>query len=262
MTTETAEPKWLAQARLHVGVKEAKGDKHNPAILEFFRVVGHPEIDNDETAWCAGFVGAMLKTAGFPIPPVAVNLAARSYQHYGKPLDEPRVGCIAVFKRGKSSWQGHVGFVVDWDDTHIRLLGGNQGNAVSIAAFPRTDLLAFRWPVAATAKDLEAAGSTEVKLAKKIKDTTLVVGGGAAVVKTVQETGVIEQAKDLTEGLGIGKGLLEGLQAVLTLVTSNGLVFVTAMSIAGYFLARHIMMKRIERHAAGVALSRTYDPDY
>ena len=62
--------------------------------------------------------------------------------------------------------------------------------------------------------------------------------------------------------LGVGKGLLEGLQAVLTLVTSNGLIFVTGLCVVGYFLARHIQMKRIERHARGVALSSTYDPNY
>jgi len=256
------DPKWLSQARLHIGVREHKGTKHNPAVLEFFRVVGHPEIAEDETAWCAAYVGAMLKTAGYPIPPTASNLLARSYTAYGKKIDGPQVGCIAVFQRGNSSWQGHVGFVVGWDDDSIELLGGNQGNAVSIAKFPRTQLLALRWPVAVDAKELEAAGSTEIALAKKIKDAAIVVGGGAAAIKTVQETGIVEQGKQLTDGLGVGKAVLEGLQSVLTLITANGLIFVTAMSIAGYFLARHIMMKRIERHAAGVALSATYDPDY
>jgi len=259
---DVTEPKWLSQARLHLGVKEHKGTRSNPAVLEFFRAVGHPEIDNDETAWCAAFAGAMLKTAGYPIPPATVNLAARSYQNYGRKLDEPRIGCIAVFKRGNSSWMGHVGFVVGWDDDHIELLGGNQGNAVSIAKYSRSQLLGFRWPVAVNAKELEAAGSTEMKLAKRIKDATLVVGGGSAVVKTVTETGVVDQAKELTEGLGVGRGLLEGLQAVLTLITSNGLLFVTGLCVIGYFLARHIQMQRIERHARGIALSATYDPGY
>lgn len=259
---DVTEPKWLEQARLHLGVKEHKGTRHNPAVLEFFRAVGHPEIDTDETAWCAAFVGAMLKTAGYPTTPVPVNLAARSYQQYGKPLSEPRIGCIAVFKRGNSSWMGHVGFVVGWDDDSIELLGGNQNNSVNIAKFSRMQLLALRWPVAADAKELEAAGSTEIKLAKQLKRVAVGVGTGAATIKTVTEVGVVEQAKEVTEGLGVGKGLLEGLQAVLTLITSNGLLFVTALAIGGWFLARHIAMKRIERHARGIALSPTYDPNY
>jgi hypothetical protein len=61
-------------------------------------------------------------------------------------LKEPALGAIATKKRGNSSWQGHVEFVVGACPTQIFLLGGNRGNAWSIAAFPRKEFTAFRWP--------------------------------------------------------------------------------------------------------------------
>ncbi|ABY28869.1 hypothetical protein [Methylorubrum extorquens] len=61
-------------------------------------------------------------------------------------LKELALGAIATKKRGNSSRQSHVGFVVGANPTQIFLLGGNQGDAWSIAAFPRKKFTSFRWP--------------------------------------------------------------------------------------------------------------------
>lgn len=74
------------------------------------------------------------------------SLAARSYEAWGVGLKEPALGAIATKKRANSSWQAHVDFVVGASTTRIFLLGGNQGDAWSIAAFPRKEFTAFRWP--------------------------------------------------------------------------------------------------------------------
>lgn len=43
---------------------------------------------------------------------------------------------------------GHVGFfVASLGDNHIRVLGGNQSDAVTIATFRRSSVLSYRWPV-------------------------------------------------------------------------------------------------------------------
>ena len=250
------EPKWLEHARLHVGTKEFKGTQANPAVLEFFKAVGHDEIDDDATSWCAAFVGAMLKLSGYPLPPKATNLLARSYLKYGKVLDAPRVGCIVVFWRGNpSSWQGHVGFYISEDEKHIYCLGGNQGNAVNITKYTKDRVLGYRWPIAVDAKELEAAGSTEMKTVRKIKETAVVVGTGAATIEAAKETGVVDQMKEITGGLDAGKVLLEGINEVVTLLTSNGLILVAGISLGGYLLARWWAQKRLERHAAGHPLS-------
>ena len=142
---KAGEPAWMAEARALVGLKEIVGSKHEPRIVQFFADAGHPWVKDDETAWCAAFVNAMLKRAGID---GTGSLAARSFLQWGEKLDKPRVGCIAVFWRGsKNSWQGHVGFYVGEEGSNILVLGGNQGNAVSIAKYPKSRLLGYRWPV-------------------------------------------------------------------------------------------------------------------
>lgn len=140
---EPDEPAWLTLAAFELGVKEGKGALNNPRVVALFADAGFPGIKQDSVAWCAAAVGAMLKRVG--IKPSG-SLAARSYENWGVGLAAPVLGCIATKKRGNSSWQGHVGFVVGANKTHIFLLGGNQGDAWSIAQFPRGEFTAYRWP--------------------------------------------------------------------------------------------------------------------
>lgn len=137
------DPLWLAEARRHLGVREWPGRRHNPAVLRFFKAAGFGGVRDDETPWCAAFVNAVLRDTGLP---GSGKLLARSFLAWGVPLDDPRPGAIAVLRRGRSTWQGHVGFVVDHDPTHLILLGGNQSNAVNLARYPRSKLLGLRWP--------------------------------------------------------------------------------------------------------------------
>lgn len=138
-----AEPGWLTLARAELGAVEGIGKSNNRTVVRYFADAGFAGIKDDETAWCAAFVGAELKRAGHK---PSGSLAARSYEKWGVGLAKPALGAIATKKRAGSSWQGHVGFVVGANDKSIILLGGNQGNAVSIASFPRSEFTAFRWP--------------------------------------------------------------------------------------------------------------------
>ena len=83
------------------------------------------------------------------MPHVQNPWAARSWLRCGYPMARPEVGCIVVFWRGEpDGWSGHVGFVVGQDgDGNLMVCGGNQGDAVSIAAFRRARVLGYRWPV-------------------------------------------------------------------------------------------------------------------
>jgi lysozyme family protein len=56
---------------------------------------------------------------------------------------------VAVLSRTADPALGHVGFVVGWTDGRLMLLGGNQGDAVTVAAFDRRRLLGLRRPAAA-----------------------------------------------------------------------------------------------------------------
>lgn len=133
---------WLVEAQKHLGVKEAPGANDNPAVVSFY-VAAVKQKYPDSVPWCAAFVGAMLEATGYR---GTGSLMARSYLQWGTALKTPKRGCVVVFKRGAAP-AGHVGFVDSWNPDIVRSLGGNQSNAVSIATFPRSSVLGFRWPV-------------------------------------------------------------------------------------------------------------------
>lgn len=142
--SQAGEPAWMDQARALVGLKEKPGSAHESRIVEFFAEAGHAWVKDDETAWCAAFANAMLKRAGVE---GTGKLNARSFLDWGAPLNKPRVGCVVVFSRGNpKGWQGHVGFYVGEDSRYIRVLGGNQSNAVTISRYSKSRLLGYRWP--------------------------------------------------------------------------------------------------------------------
>lgn len=156
---KVTEPAWFKLAVAEIGTVEGVGDLDNPKVLAYYRDAGHPEIDHDAVAWCAAFACAILERAGFRSPR---SLAARSFLQWGKELSEPYVGCIAVLSRGKSSWEGHVGFVAQWDEKNVWLVGGNQGDAVKVQAFPRSRVLGFREPITPENSRTIAAAKTSV----------------------------------------------------------------------------------------------------
>jgi uncharacterized protein (TIGR02594 family) len=150
------EPKWLTLARAELGVREGAGAANSPTVLKYYEDAGHPEVDHDDVAWCAAFVGAMLHRAGLPH---SGSLAARSYLTWGKAVAKPYPGCVAVFKRG-TGWQGHVAFYLSQGSKGITILGGNQGDAVSIMTMKPSDLLGYREPVAVgNSRTMRAGGA-------------------------------------------------------------------------------------------------------
>jgi len=134
------EPRWLTFARRYSGLREIKGKKHAPEIIEMWRVLKLPFTD-DETAWCAGYVGFVLESMG--IKSTRSGLA-RSYENWGVKLAKPVTGCIVTFKR---TGGGHVGFVVGRDAKgNIMVLGGNQSDAVNIKPFATSRVTGYWWP--------------------------------------------------------------------------------------------------------------------
>jgi uncharacterized protein (TIGR02594 family) len=136
---------WMSIARHLLGAREISGATDNPLIVEMFRLSGHKGVKDDETPWCAAFVGACLALSGFS---GTKRLNARSYLTFGQRLAQPRPGCIVVLWRGApNASTGHVGFFDHISNGRIYLLGGNQGDAVSIQGYPEERLLGYRWPV-------------------------------------------------------------------------------------------------------------------
>jgi uncharacterized protein (TIGR02594 family) len=137
------EPIWLRRARQEIGVSEIAGKQHSKRVLSYWELSKLPFRD-DETPWCAGFVGAMLEDCGIKSTRSGM---ARSYEKWGQPCGAIP-GAIVVFWRGsKSSGSGHVGFVTGKDQYgNIMVLGGNQSDAVNIKPFDTSRIVGYRWP--------------------------------------------------------------------------------------------------------------------
>lgn len=135
----TTEPLWVEEARSHIGLAEIPGKKHNYAILQWLAKLGAWWRD-DETPWCGTFVAHCLGAQGIALPKHWYR--ALAWADWGVAV-APRLGAVAVFERKGG---GHVGFLVGQTATAYAVLGGNQGNKVSIATLPKERLRATRWP--------------------------------------------------------------------------------------------------------------------
>jgi uncharacterized protein (TIGR02594 family) len=132
-----------ACSRLHdavsreLGVRECPGPEANPRILEYDR---HTSLraTSDEAAWCSALANFVVEGCGFP---GTGSAAAASWKDYGVELNEPIRGCLVV-------WEHHVAFCDHPNVSNgvVRVIGGNQGNAVSVARFS-TKGATYRSPV-------------------------------------------------------------------------------------------------------------------
>lgn len=143
-----SDPAWLVRARTYIGTREIPGMRHEPKIVQWWKAIKRGGIKDDETPWCAAFVGAMLEGVGI----VSSRFeSAKSYLNWGRAINQPVVGAIAVFTRDGG---GHVGFVTGVNGRgELLILGGNQGNEVNIRAFSRERLSGLRWPMAVPLPD-------------------------------------------------------------------------------------------------------------
>lgn len=147
--------KILKIAVAELGQKEISGPVDNPNIVNYAREAGFDWVDDDETPWCSIFVNWVAKKVGLKCSGKA---NARSWMLEGINVDTaPEPGDVVVFWRGsRDSWQGHVGFFFGFsiDGERVYCLGGNQGNQVSVSAYPIENVLGFR--------RLAASGVTEL----------------------------------------------------------------------------------------------------
>lgn len=136
-----------------VGTAEAAGAASNPMILAMLRL-DQSWPTADEVPWCSAFTNWIAWLLRLPR---SKDLRARSWLNVGMPiirLTEAQAGFdVVILKRGKGEQPGaetidapgHVAFYAAMHDhATVLLLGGNQGNGVSIAPFPVSDVLGVR----------------------------------------------------------------------------------------------------------------------
>jgi uncharacterized protein (TIGR02594 family) len=92
--------------------------------------------------WCATFLNLVLAKSGYA---GTGSDAAKSFASYGKRINEPTIGAIAVLTRGKRG--GHVGIVtgIDGNGNPI-IISGNHGHRVGEATYPRQRVIAYVMP--------------------------------------------------------------------------------------------------------------------
>lgn len=126
------------------GVKEIKGKYSNPRIMEMFTATGKEWVKDDATAWCSAYVNWVAITKGYE---ASGELNARSWLKVGESIekDDLKQGDIIIFWReSRRSWKGHVAFYIGEDEENYHVLGGNQGDTVKIAPYPKSRFLGAR----------------------------------------------------------------------------------------------------------------------
>ena len=141
------EPSWLLHGRKLVGTQEAAGTANSATILGWAKRLGAKVVgmiyNADSVPWCGLFVATCMSQAG--IAPTATAVRAKSWSTWGSRLRLDRLapGAVLVFDRPGG---GHVGFYIGEDASHFHVLGGNQGDKVSIMRLERSRCIAARWP--------------------------------------------------------------------------------------------------------------------
>lgn len=137
-------------AKRFLGVAEVEGMHSNPLVLAMLQLDARWPTD-DATPWCSAFLNFVAFVLGLPR---SKSLSARSWLGVGEPIElfsaRPE-NDVVILKRGNVSAPatdltapGHVGFFAGRAPGEVILLAGNQGNEVSIARFPSTDVLGVR----------------------------------------------------------------------------------------------------------------------
>jgi uncharacterized protein (TIGR02594 family) len=104
--------------------------------------------------WCADFMNYVFRKAGGK---GTSSRAARSFLDFGKKLDGPRVGAIAIMYR-KGANNGHVGVVRGTDGQgNPIVVSGNHGPTVTQSVYPKGKVLAYVMPPDYVLEDMAKA---------------------------------------------------------------------------------------------------------
>lgn len=198
-------PEYLKKAFSYLGTYEVLNGRSNVQVERFIRKYTKQEqINAADVPWCAYWLCYVLDETGYSS---TKSGSARSYLTWGEESEEFE-GAIVVFWRGKvnDGITGHVGILVKWDAESLWVLGGNQGDRVSIQKFSRNKLLGFRRPRGLfRSKTIKAAATATVsEVTSKALDN-------------VQE--VVNSAEQIKEPLTVLSDYVPTIKLVLSAIT-------------------------------------------
>lgn len=233
------EPRWLTAARRDLGIHEEAEGSH-PRIAAALACVGLGAHDDGAMAWCGAWQTLVMQEAGITPPPGSAR--ARAWLDWGQVLDKPVSGCIAVYSRTSSPAHGHVALYLGDADGRDVILGGNQGDAVTITRIPKARLLGYRWPPG-----------------EPLPVTTAPVIGPKATRKALRQTSrkwrLLDWIKSLlglasgTTAVGLVSGDIDQVGALLgsaqALVGTYGAWGIVALILLGGYAALEWVQKRL-----------------
>lgn len=153
-------PPWLLAMRSMNGLSEKPGSADETKILAMADNIGRvfPDMksycdgyNHDAIPWCGLATADCMAKSGIR-PPFGASdtdrfLWARSWgsdPNYPV-LKSPRLGCIVVLTR---SGGGHVTLYESTSGSNYMCRGGNQSDAINLAAFSKANVVALVWPKA------------------------------------------------------------------------------------------------------------------
>ena len=110
---------------------------HRQSLVEYNESCGTPAL-RAAVARRALHLGCQLQPDNIIVTASCTHAVGLCLRAVTKPGD------VVVFKRGNSSWQGHVAFFVKDKGALIEVLGGNQSNAVNVKGYQASKLLGIR----------------------------------------------------------------------------------------------------------------------
>jgi hypothetical protein len=155
----------LKASRKALGLLDAPAAEELPWIAEGFKVLGWHEAtdktrlsawlksggkylgDPSQLPWCGDFMETCVaKSLPDEVLPGALGqnpFFAQNWQLFGVSTAPTRGAAVAIRWTANT---GHTGWLLGQNGSNYVLLGGNQGNRVSIAEFPKSAVIATRWP--------------------------------------------------------------------------------------------------------------------
>ena len=138
-------------AQRFVGIKEVPGSTANPQILAMLNL-DNKWPEDDSVPWCAAFMNYIAWLLRIPR---SKSLRARSWLLVGEPifLSDAKVGFdVVILKRGGANQpgpsvikaKGHVGWYAGFINEQVLLLGGNQGDSVSVKGYDKSRVIGVR----------------------------------------------------------------------------------------------------------------------
>ncbi len=112
------------------------------ALVKWLKSDGNTLGDPRKFPWCGDALATALKLA-LPSEELPSNpYWVRNFAEWGLGV-KPQYGAILVFQRGSG---GHIGFYMGETKDYYLVLGGNQGNAVTVSRVAKSRCIGVRWP--------------------------------------------------------------------------------------------------------------------